>query len=76
MFSDILKLIIKKKMDKEIAKIADSIKDEAPGIEAEFKLVQKSLNNLQTNIEWFCKANPESSLCKERKSISWKKKKK
>jgi uncharacterized protein YpuA (DUF1002 family) len=75
MLGAILKLIIGKKMSTEMGKIAADLKQSDPGLEVEFKKVQQDIKQLESNMDWYCKAHPNSALCKKRQAIVYKLKK-
>lgn len=75
MLGAILKLIIGKKMSTEMGKIAADLKQSDPGLEVEFKKVQQDIKQLESNMDWYCKAHPNSALCKKRQPIVYKLKK-
>lgn len=75
MLGAILKLIIGKKLSTEMGKIATDLKQSDPGLEVEFKKVQQDIKQLESNMDWYCKAHPNSALCKKRQPIVYKLKK-
>ena len=66
MIGKLLKTIIAKRMAAAMAKVADEVKEKDPGLEGEFRKVQKGFKNLEANLDWYCKRFPDSVLCKER----------
>lgn len=66
MLSYILKKIIEKRMASEMKKVADEVSRQDPGLESEFRKIQKEFQILDKNIDWYCKSFPDSTICKER----------
>lgn len=75
MLGSIIKLIVAKRMSSEMGKIAADLKQSDPGLEVEFKKVQQDIKQLEDNMDWYCKAYPDSVMCKKRTAIAYKRKK-
>ena len=74
MLGSIIKLIIARKMSKEMGKVAAELKQSDPGLEVEFKKVQQDIKQLEDNMDWYCKAYPDSAACKKRTTPQYKRK--
>jgi phage host-nuclease inhibitor protein Gam len=72
MFGAILKLIVSRKLSNEVGKIAAEVNKTDPEISNEFKKVQQDIKQLESNMDWYCRANPDSPLCKKREPIKYK----
>lgn len=66
MLSQLLKMIIAKRMAAELGKVADEVKKNEPELEKDFRKVQDEFRVLEKNIDWYCRAFPHSTICKER----------
>jgi len=73
MIGSLIKMLISRRMSAEMGKIAASIKVTDPGLEGEFKKVQQDIKQLEDNMSWYCKAYPDSPMCKGRVNITYKK---
>lgn len=76
MFGTILKMILAKRMASEMQKVVQDVKETDPNLEASFAAVQKQFKSLEDNMGWYCKANPNSPLCKKRQPIVYRQKNK